>query len=261
VEPLPDTLSEAALRLLTRDAGPSRWADLQPTHRKRWEVRLGRDLLVSAPVIAGGSFSDDFHRADSTNLGANWDEFQGDAGIVSLRCVNESTSPTSAIIFEAADNNATADIFVQGISAQLGAPTLAATGPLACYNGGVDLDAYFFLGSFRSGGVQLNQISLFELDNGAGSLLDSDTYTLNAGVDYTFRIESSGSSLRALIDTIEVMTGTSTLGLTGKRGGYYLDSSSTEFILLGDYASGDLVVPNADIGRLLSFERHRLVRV
>jgi hypothetical protein len=86
------TLAEAIFALMVSPpSGRQTWSRLEPTHAfgqrvrrganpRRHELWLGGQLVLAVPVIEGGaSFSDDFNRADSSSLGANWTLLKGAA--------------------------------------------------------------------------------------------------------------------------------------------------------------------------------------
>lgn len=83
-----DQIRRILPELLIVHSGLDRWAPLRPSNGK-FDIWFGGEKIWEMHAVRGGSsFSDDFNRADSTNLGANWTETASDAQIVSntLRC-------------------------------------------------------------------------------------------------------------------------------------------------------------------------------
>lgn len=153
-------LGQLAAELLTGHAGP-RWKPLRP-EGNRWAIHLG-ELLWSAPCVRGGAtVTDDFNRADSSSLGANWLEITGVDWTISSNTLSAPSGGDSLcenVNSVGVDHSTDIDI----ISGAFGGPSCRSFATsVGCYyfrtNGGVQYELYKYDGGWNSLGVQASSI-------------------------------------------------------------------------------------------------------
>ena len=170
------------------------------------------------------SFSDDFNRADSSNLGVNWVEVSGDWSIVS-----QQLSPGSAggtIILRAAGAMASDDNFAQ---ATIAATTAASHGVWCRGNSNIS-SGYLF----RNDGTSWDLFSVV-----GGSFTSLGSYAAAAAPGDVVKLQAVGSAIKGYVNGIERVSVTNTHVTTGTSVG--IRSESTSSIRFDDFSAGDVV--------------------
>lgn len=155
--------------------------------------RLYTAYLLNPNGGASFSYSDDFDRADSTNLGPDWTEQQGDAEILSneLRNVTNNgsvlgtwnTAPTTA------DYEVIADVKV--------AASQSGGGPIGRYS---DNQNYYHL---RINSTD-NELQLFSFTTGAGATkIGSYSTTITPSVFFEVGLQISGTTIKGFLNGVE----------------------------------------------------------
>lgn len=177
-------------------------------------------------------FSDSFDRADSTDLGADWVERQGDVQIVSNRVQLASTASTINC-HHSGGPYSTADYAVQATL------NFGTTGPQAGVmarrvNNGVSDSDYYGL-YLHSGSGKLR---ILRRSGGSDTLIGGVNFTVSAGVDYVLRLEVIGSTLVGKVDGVEylrfedsTLTAPGDAGIFSRGGTIYLDTSWDDFLV------------------------------
>lgn len=202
----------------------TRWRPLKPMSRgaNAWEIHLG-GLVFSAPRIAGGAtYSDDFNRADSTDLGVNWSEAIVDWSI-SANQLAPGTTGTGTVRwtqeFASSDNYSQATI-ANTSGGSLGVFTRAS----------VDLGAYYL---WRSSGTQWD---LFK--NVGGTFTAIGTYVAAIATNDVAKVEANGSTIKGFVGGIERVSVTDTAITTGTFAG--IRTSGSAATRYDDWSGADL---------------------
>lgn len=163
------------------------------------------------PMIVLGS--DNFNRADSSNIGANWTETQGNWEIVSntLRKVSDFGQFYVATWDPALGASPSADYDVEATvgvdNDDFGQPAV--------------VGRWQSVGNFYGLEVNLfdNAVVLYKLVGGSFTLLDSFSVTINPNTSYTIRLSMVGSQLRGYLNDVERVSAVDTdHTATGKPG-------------------------------------------
>ncbi|MEH0586258.1 hypothetical protein QA942_20060 [Streptomyces sp. B21-106] len=176
------------------------------------------------------SFSDDFNRADSSNLGAGWVEVSGDWSIVSNQLSPGSAGGT--IILRAAGAMASDDNYAQ---VKITATTAASHGVWCRGNSNIS-SGYLW----RNDGSQWD---LFSVVGGSFTVIDS--YAASASVGDVAKVQAVGSTISAYVNGVQRVSLTNTHVTTGTSVG--IRSESTSAIRFDDFAAGD-VTAGATLG-------------
>lgn len=182
------------------------------------------------------SFSDDFNRADSTDLGANWVEVSGDWSIVS-----QQLSPGAAggtIILRAATAMASNDNFAQ---ITIAATTVASQGVWCRGNSNIS-QGYLW----RNNGTTWDLFSVV-----GGSFTNIGTYSAAAAPGDVAKVQAVGSTITGYVNGVSRVSVTNTAVTTGTAVGVRSDSASA--IRYDDFAAGD-VTAGATLGIASSTE-------
>lgn len=169
------------------------------------------------------SFSDDFNRADSTDLGANWVEVSGEWSIVSNQLSPGSAGGT--IILRAATAMATSDNFAQITIAA----TAAASQGVWCRGNSNITNGYLWRNSGSSW-------DLFAVVGGSFSMIA--TYAVAAAPGDVARVQAVGSAIKAYVNGVERASVTDTQVTTGTSVG--VRSESTGALRYDDFSAGDV---------------------
>jgi hypothetical protein len=176
------------------------------------------------------SFSDDFNRADSSSLGANWVEVSGDWSIVSNQLSPGAAGGT--IILRAAGAMASDDH-----SAQIAiAATTAASHGVWCRGNSNISSGYLW----RNDGSSWD---LFSVVGGSFTLLG--TYAAAAAPGDVAKIQAVGSTIKAYVNGVERVSLTNAHVTTGTSVG--LRSESAGAIRFDDFTAAD-VTAGATLG-------------
>jgi hypothetical protein len=201
--------------------------------------------------------SDDFNRANNTNLGANWAEDTGGWAISSNRVWQTTTGAVYRKLRWVGTALASADYAVQatvftGSSAAVGSGVLCRAVTSAT-------ETFYCLVVFPAN----NGIHIIELTAGSGVILASAGPTLAINTSYTLRLECSGGTLRGYLDgVLQITTSDATLA-SGSPGivcygdqdatGAYTDSWSawdlTNVLTVGNYTLGTPVLATPLLGQ------------
>jgi hypothetical protein len=169
------------------------------------------------------SFSDDFNRADSSNLGADWVEVSGDWSIVSNQLSPGSAGGT--IILRVATAMSTNDNFAQ---VTIAATTAASQGVWCRGNSNIS-NGYLW----RNDGSTWN---LFSVVGGSFSVIG--TYSAAAAPGDIAKVQAVGSTIKAYVNGVERVSVTDTGVTTGT--GVGIRSESTSSIKFDSFSAGDV---------------------
>lgn len=232
----------ADLLLAGDDADPRRWNRLRPGADRWLRVWLG-GLLWEAAVPSGGAISDNFDRADSSNIGSGWDEVSGNAEIVSsvLGSVqaNTFTRVRTTGALAAADHWAQ----VKGVTYGTGGGTFKRLAPMVRYASAADT-AYEWRRTYGNAGLStdltLATVRWHKIVTGTYTALGTDV-TDTAAAGEVLRGEASGSTLTGLRDGTSKAAITDTSITTGTRAGVMVYSGTSAARIRGDdFTAGDL---------------------
>ncbi|MFR9796616.1 hypothetical protein ACL02U_12030 [Streptomyces sp. MS06] len=169
------------------------------------------------------AFSDNFNRADSTNLGSGWVEVSGDWSIVS-----QQLSPGAAggtIILRAAAAMASDDNYAQ--------VTIAATGPVShgiwCRGNSNISSGYLW----RNDGTSWDLFSVV-----GGSFTAIGTYAVAASPGDIAKVQAVGSTISGYVNGVERVTVTDTNVPTGTSVGIRSESSAA--VAFDDFTAADV---------------------
>jgi hypothetical protein len=169
------------------------------------------------------TFTDDFNRADSTNLGANWVEVSGDWSIISNQLSSGSAGGT--IILRAAGAMATNDN-----SAQV---TIAATGAVShgvwCRGNSTFTSGYLW----RNDGTSWNLFS-----NVGGSFTSIGSFAGAAVAGDAAKVQAVGSTVKGYVNGIERVSVVNTAVTTGTSVG--IRAESTNLLRFDDFTGADV---------------------
>ena len=182
------------------------------------------------------SFSDDFNRADSTDLGAGWVEVSGDWSIVSSQLSPGAAGGT--IILRAAGAMATDDHSAQATIAA----TTAASHGVWCRGNSNITSGYLW----RNDGSSWD---LFSVIGGSFSVIGS--YVAAAAPGDVAKVQAVGSTIKAYVNGVQRVSVTDTGVATGTSVG--IRSESTSSIRFDDFTAAD-VTAGATLGTASSIE-------
>jgi hypothetical protein len=170
------------------------------------------------------SFTDDFNRADSTNLGAGWVEVSGDWSIVANQLSSGSAGGT--VILRAAGAMATNDNSVQ--------VTIAATAAVShgiwCRGNSNISQGYLW----RNDGTSWNLFSVV-----GGSFVSIGSYAAAAVAGDVAKVQAVGSTIKCYVNGVERVSVTNTAVTTGTSVG--LRAESTSSLRFDDFTGADVV--------------------
>jgi hypothetical protein len=169
------------------------------------------------------TFTDDFNRSDSSNLGANWVEVSGDWSIISNQLSSGNAGGT--IILRAAGAMATNDNFAQ--------VTIAATAAVShgvwCRGNSNITQGYLW----RNDGTSWDLFSVV-----GGSFTVIGTYAAAAVAGDVAKIQAVGSTIKGYVNGIQRVSVTNTAVTTGTSVGIRAESTSS--IRFDDFSAGDV---------------------
>jgi len=169
------------------------------------------------------TFSDNFDRADNSDLGPNWVEVSGDWSISSGRLSPGAAGGT--IILRAAASMDTSDNFAQA--------TIAATGSVSqgvwCRGNANITSGYLW----RNNGSEWD---LFSVVGGSFTVLG--TYVAPAAVNDIAKVQAVGSTIKCFVNGVERVSVTNTDIPTGTNVGIRCESSAS--VLWDNFVSGDV---------------------
>ncbi|WP_406444621.1 hypothetical protein OHB14_36905 [Streptomyces sp. NBC_01613] len=169
------------------------------------------------------SFTDDFNRADSTNLGANWVEVSGDWSVDTNRLSPGAAGGT--IILRAAGAMATSDNFAQ---VTIAATTSASQGVWCRGNSNIT-SGYLW----RNNGTSWDLFQVF-----GGSFTVIGTYTAAAAPGDVAKVQAVGTTIKAFVNGVERVSVTDTAVTTGTSVGIRSDSAGA--VRYDDFSAGDV---------------------
>jgi hypothetical protein len=182
------------------------------------------------------TFTDDFNRADSSNLGAGWVEVSGDWSIVSAQLSPGATGGT--IILRATGAMDSSDHSAQA--------TIAATTPAShgvwCRGNANITSGYLW----RNDGTSWNLFSVI-----GGSFTSIGSYTAAAAPGDVAKVQAVGSTIKGFVNGIERVSVTDTGVTTGTSVGIRSESSSA--IRFDDFTAAD-VTAGANLDTAASVE-------
>ena len=170
------------------------------------------------------SFSDDFNRTDSTDLGAGWVEVSGDWSIVSGQLSPGAAGGT--IILRAAGAMATNDHSAQ---ATIAATTTASQGVWCRGNSNIS-NGYLW----RNNGTSWDLFSVV-----GGSFTIIGTYAVAAVAGDVAKVQAVGSTITAYVNGVQRVSVTDTAVASGTSVG--IRSDSTSGIRYDDFSAADVV--------------------
>lgn len=190
------------------------------------------------------SFTDDFNRADSTNLGANWTEDAQDMAIASNRLVNNTTNKSGHVSTATGFTPADADYLIQAIvQIKNVGGNISATGVI----GRMTDTTHFYMCRTVTTGLQLYKF------NGGATLLGSYATTINLGTDYTVKLTMEGTALKGYLDGTErISTTDSDLSSVGLGGVRMFPDNTGPSVSVGDSIVDDFYVDDELVAAVLS---------
>lgn len=171
------------------------------------------------------TFSDNFNRADSTNLGANWVEVSGDWSIISNQLSPGTTGGT--VVLRTATAMASNDNWAQTTIAA----TTAVSQGVWC-RGDTTLDNGYLL---RNNG---SNWALFKVVSGAFTSIG--TYAATAAAGDVAKVQAIGSTIKAFINGTERISVTDTAVTTGTNVG--IRSEANTGLRFDDFSAADASV-------------------
>lgn len=169
------------------------------------------------------SFTDDFNRANSTDLGAGWVEVSGEWSIVSNQLSPGSAGGT--IILRAAAAMATSDNYAQVTIAA----TTAASQGVWC-RGNANISSGYL---WRNAGTSWNLFSVV-----GGSFTSIGSYAAAAAPGDVAKVQAVGSTIKGFVNGIQRVSVTDTGVATGTSVGIRSESASA--IRFDDFAAADV---------------------
>lgn len=169
------------------------------------------------------SFSDDFNRANSTDLGAGWVEVSGDWSIVSTQLSPGSSGGT--IILRAAGAMDSSDNFAQ---ITIAATTSASQGVWCRGNANIS-QGYLW----RNSGSSWDLFAVV-----GGSFIMIGTYAVAAAPGDVAKVQAVGTTIKGYVNGIERVSVTDTNVTTGTSVG--LRSESAGGLRYDDFTAGDV---------------------
>lgn len=169
------------------------------------------------------SFSDDFNRADSSNLGANWVEVSGDWSIVSNQLSPGSAGGT--ILLRAATAMATNNNYAQATIAA----TTAASHGVWC-RGNSNLTSGYL---WRNDGTSWDLFSVV-----GGSFTNIGTFAGAAAPGDVAKVQADGSTIKGFVNGVERVSVTDANVTTGTSVGIRSESSGS--IRFDDFTGADV---------------------
>lgn len=169
------------------------------------------------------TFTDDFNRADSTNLGAGWVEVTGDWSIVSNQLSSGSAGGT--IILRASTSMATSDN-----SAQVTIAATAAVSHGVWCRGSTSLSSGYL---WRNDGTSWNLFSVV-----GGSFTNIGSYTAAAVAGDVAKIQAVGSTIKGFVNGVQRVSVTDTNVATGTSVG--IRAESTNALRFDDFTGADV---------------------
>jgi hypothetical protein len=169
------------------------------------------------------SFTDDFNRADSTNLGANWVEVSGDWSIVSNQLSPGAAGGT--IVLRAAGAMATNDNSAQ---ATIAATAVASQG-VWCRGNASITQGYLW----RNNGTQWDLFSVV-----GGAFTSIGTYTAAAVAGDVAKVQAVGTAIKGFVNGVQRVSVTSSTVTTGTSVGIRSDSAGA--LRYDDFTGADV---------------------
>lgn len=169
------------------------------------------------------TFSDDFNRANSTDLGAGWVEVSGDWSITSNQLSPGAAGGT--IILRAAGAMATNDNFAQ---VTIAATTTASQG-VWCRGNSTISQGYLW----RNNGTSWD---LFQVVGGSFTVIG--TYSAAAAPGDVAKVQAVGTTIKAYVNGVERVSVTDSAVATGTSVGIRSDSAGA--IRYDDFSAGDV---------------------
>jgi hypothetical protein len=201
------------------------------------ELLIDDDLERVAPLRPTTTILDDFNRADSTGLGANWITPHGRWDVVSNQAKSTGTNANDDARHET--ELSSADMYVQ-VAANVPVGT-SQNRVCSRHNGGGPTTRAWYLGLIHGNGT----MQLWRLVSGS-------TFT-KIGVDVSvtwangdiLRIESDGSSHRVLRNGVEVVVPVTDTNITGPA--FAGISSNSANNIVDDFEAADLLAGGDDL--------------
>ncbi|MFD9276909.1 hypothetical protein ACFWD7_06400 [Streptomyces mirabilis] len=168
-------------------------------------------------------FSDDFNRANSTDLGTGWVEVSGDWSIVSNQLSPGAAGGT--IILRAAGAMAGNDNYAQVTIAA----TTAASQGVWCRGNSNITQGYLW----RNNGTSWDLFQVF-----GGSFTNIGTYAAAAAPGDVAKVQAVGSTIKGFVNGVQRVSVTDTAVTTGTSVGIRSDSAGA--VRYDDFAAGDV---------------------
>lgn len=233
----------------------------------KWEKFLPSVMRGSyQPKNPQTTYTDDFNRADSDTLGAQWTEtgfgVSGNFRITSNAMTQDADSNTGYCRWE--QDLSSSDNYAQCAVTTLNtaAGGTIALGPACRFQSG-DTTMYVHMAVNSSTGSPNPCGRTQRVETGSVTTLDLRS-AYSQSLPDTFRIEMDGSTLLSTIDGVTAYTTTDTNITTGLRGGFrgfVNNSNNTGDVVVDDFETGDLAAAVAPILAPRSgYKRHLLRR-
>lgn len=211
----------------------TRWRPLKQDRRGRHRITMLGATLYDAPIVEGTVITDDFNRADSDSLGADWTEVAGNWQIVSNK-LREDANQSGDNRVRNENDLASDDHYAEAVVSSI---TSNKRRGVACRFASAAQSFYSFNSRPAAGARELQKWV-----NGVETTLATDSTT--EAVPFTIRLEVDGSSLDGKIGGVSVVTDTDT-DITGNtRCGIVTQNGSTgnedEASFFDDFEAGDL---------------------
>lgn len=237
-----DTTIQDAIETIVLRPPTGRWYGLQPS-RGRMELWLGSSTgkrrWVDFPVIAGGSITDGFNRANETPIASPWVEQAGSTGDINLSSSAITKSSAGDLLFY--HNNSGGGWNADQSSQFTYATSISSDdwGPAIRISSLGTFDCYFY-NQYTGGGVA-REIAKFV--NGTLTTIEAASGT-GPTVGHTYKIDVAGSTIRYYDNGSEngnspgTDTSLSTAG-NGPGAFYYASGGSLDdFVATGEISAG-----------------------
>jgi hypothetical protein len=196
-------------------------------------VPTNTPTFTPSPTAAG--VTDDFNRADSTNLGASWTERSGNWQIFSNSLRNASTGGDAVVTYTGTYGNVQVSASVQFATAT---GTIAIGTRMGNYSGGIPTVGY--VAELSSNG----QVILWRVDNWA-QLGSYQIPSYQATQPTTLGLYASGSTLRVDVNGMARINATNTAFTSGSVGLWSYNATAVNQHILDDFVLVDLSQPTA----------------
>lgn len=165
---------------------------------------LAASIAISPTVGSGAAHSDNFNRADGSDLGADWNEVSGEWSIASNKLTSPHAGVSLARLLLRSTQMASADQYAQAVFTPLTNSSLR-IGPVvrASLAG-----TFYMLYIVASGTPGAGIIRLARVSAGTYTTLATASGTISIGSSYLLRVQAVGNQIKGFLDGVEVLSAT-----------------------------------------------------